>query len=639
MLACRIWAAGNDSPNTLSHYDPGLTTTAAAYGPLFSQYIPRSNAESAAAADFVQTIRVPDGSEVRVLVKAPAPAEPSKILTVPVNVPGETANNYFAAAINEAISGGYAAVVFPKGVYDFAAPASSSDSHLLIKGARDLVIDGQGSTLNFSSPLSAGVTFNQSQRVIFKGFNIDWPRVLMASVGTIVSIEKKNNPHTMRVQIARQYPVNENTQIIALSPWDATTDPNNPHFALRDYQKEQYTNNTRTVYLGDNTFEVPYWNTYIEVGDVVLVRHFGWSPWKNAIQAGGSHDLDFEHVNIYASPYLGFLLADGGGYRLLHCSVTRPAPARLISSAADAVHIADNTGDIIIEDSTFAYEGDDGVNIHGAVGGSAQAGQNFLNWTVKGEGSYAPYGWAANDTIGLFDNTMGFLGITQLLSVSHAASGLQINLQDAAPRRATQIGNLSRASARFVIRNNKFLYNRPRGILLQSSFGLIEGNSFIGQTGHGIVVGAAPGSEGPGVQDVVFRANQFSIVGSFPTAPVQPVLDVAYGAVVVAVQGVRETVDSSTPVHGNLLFDANTFRDLQGPGLFISRANNVVLADNQFVNTNLSRARPGKVGSADLGGSVVVTHAHNLRFLRSATQGATSGPLSVDTQSTDGIRQ
>ena len=173
IFAPRANAADNGSPNILAHYDPSLVKAADAYGPLFSKYISRSNAEPAAPGDFVEKITAPDGSEVRVLVKAPAPAEPGKILKVAPIVSGESANNYFDRAIKEAISGGYAAVIFPKAVYNFVAPPPASAGHWLIKGAKDLTIDGQDSTLNFASPVVAGVTIGSSQRVIFKGFNID----------------------------------------------------------------------------------------------------------------------------------------------------------------------------------------------------------------------------------------------------------------------------------------------------------------------------------------------------------------------------------------------------------------------------------------------------------------------------------
>ncbi|MET4385398.1 hypothetical protein ABIB73_001133 [Bradyrhizobium sp. F1.4.3] len=44
----------------------------------------------------------------------------------------------------------------------------ASPGHWLIEGARDLTIDGQGSILNFASPVVAGVTIGSSQRMIFR---------------------------------------------------------------------------------------------------------------------------------------------------------------------------------------------------------------------------------------------------------------------------------------------------------------------------------------------------------------------------------------------------------------------------------------------------------------------------------------
>jgi hypothetical protein len=72
--------------------------------------------------------------------------------------------------------------------------------------------------------------------------------------------------------------------------------------------------------------------------------------------------------------------------------------------------------------------------------------------------------------------------------------------------------------------------------------------------------------------------------------------------------------------------------------LFLATANNIVLANNQFINTNRSPLENAKIGTASLAGSIVVTQAHNVYIGRNSTQGATTGPVSIDTQSTDGIR-
>jgi hypothetical protein len=68
--------------NTLANSDPGLVKKIHAFGPLFSDAIPRTNTETAAPHDFVEDVQVPDGTNVRVLVKAPSPANAAKILKV-----------------------------------------------------------------------------------------------------------------------------------------------------------------------------------------------------------------------------------------------------------------------------------------------------------------------------------------------------------------------------------------------------------------------------------------------------------------------------------------------------------------------------------------------------------------------------
>jgi hypothetical protein len=136
---------------------------------------------------------------------------------------------------------------------------------------------------------------------------------------------------------------------------------------------------------------------------------------------------------------------------------------------------------------------------------------------------------------------------------------------------------LQRRRARFLIRNNQYLYNRARGILLQSSCGLLENNTFIGQTGHGLILGVAPDSGGPGVQNVIVRGNHFANVGSIPQMKALPEPDAAYGAMMIAVQGDADNSNSRIPVHANLVLDSNTFNKLRGRGLFIARANDVVV--------------------------------------------------------------
>jgi hypothetical protein len=77
--------------------------------------------------------------------------------------------------------------------------------------------------------------------------------------------------------------------------------------------------------------------------------------------ASEADDVTFRQVTLTSSPGAGFFLQHGRGSLIDDCPVTR-SNGRPISLFADAVHVDGAvSGDVIIENSTFAYQGDDGV--------------------------------------------------------------------------------------------------------------------------------------------------------------------------------------------------------------------------------------------------------------------------------------
>jgi hypothetical protein len=62
-------------------------------------------------------------------------------------------------------------IILPMG--RFVTPTQAGASHVIIKGSKDLVIDGQGSTLNFASPLCGGLCISNSQPLALKRFNLN----------------------------------------------------------------------------------------------------------------------------------------------------------------------------------------------------------------------------------------------------------------------------------------------------------------------------------------------------------------------------------------------------------------------------------------------------------------------------------
>ncbi len=63
------------------------------------------------------------------------------------------------------------------------------------------------------------------------------------------------------------------------------------------------------------------------------------------------------------------------------------------------------------------------------------------------------------------------------------------------------------------------------------------------------------------------------------------------------------------------------------------------MVGNHFADTNLSRLPFMKLGTANLGGSLVIDHAHNIFVSNNTMQGSTTGPVSIDSKTTDGIKR
>src|SRR4029077_3272017 len=97
-----------------------------------------------------------------------------------------------------------------------------------------------------------------------------------------------------------------------------------------------------------------------------------------------------DNVTIYTSPGFGIAVLQGSsGLAISNCKVTR-APGRPISTAADALHITNSGGDILIENNVFAYQGDDGLNINAMTFPITAAGTNQISVPAKGSSPTAP---------------------------------------------------------------------------------------------------------------------------------------------------------------------------------------------------------------------------------------------------------
>jgi Right handed beta helix region len=641
---------------TLDSIDPPLVATVGARGGLYSRHIQTRPALSIASGDRVVNFQAADANEVQVVVKAPAPKSNEVYQAPPYPMtPKQRVLDYLSGAIAYATGSNpsgnvYGAVIFPKAVYeveDFrgcdSARGANGYNHWEIANITDLVIDGQGSTLNFNG-LCEGIEMDWVQRVAFKNFTIDWPKVELAGLGTVQNVDATAG--TMELLIDSNYHVDRSTPIEAITSWDTI----NNYWSLANPAEDESipVGKGYTKYLGGHLFQVPDWASFNN-GDRVIARFFaGEAP---AVVINDSQDVSIENVNVYGATGSAFMFSLGRGFRLATSQVTRlPGSNRLISIAGDAIHMAGDQGDIIIEGNTIGYQGDDGLNLnatmwcHSMSGNSnAQPCNPSLAGASGGSASnLVVYNWFENvwqpgDTLGFFDSDFFPSGFGKVESTSTNPNvSTELNFSSSSPAHAQFLADLNYGGARYVIRNNNFLHNRARGVLLQTSEGLVTGNTFDGQTMHSIYVISSPfWGEGPGAQNLTIANNKILNAGNYIQDSTNPAS--VLGAVVVAAEdNTAFTIPSSVPLHQNVIFSDNAVDDAPGPGFFISTTNNVIMRGNRLVNTNQSDAWTATYGTATSAGSIVVTQASNVFFQANQLSGS-SGPISIDTDSTSGI--
>ncbi len=605
----------------LRSIDPGLVEKIGVGDPSYAERVSTERVGSSGAQPGDRFV-APNGKPVAVSIVPPNldgafQASPMR--------PGQDAVTYFQSVIAQA--GPHKTIVLPKGgIYDFTgAGCRTGGAHLKLNDVTDVVIDGNGSRFNFTAPC-AGLTLINPTRVVLKNVTIDWPKLQIAALGTIVSsvaTAPRRNTYDLQLDQAYVGPATP-PAYKAIHAWDV----DHGYWSLQHPEHDQGYNPSQPLSASGAARGVQSWAVRFAPGERVLVRHY--TTEGDAIDILHGRDVALENVTIYSSPGFGVAVLQGSsGFAISHSKITR-APGRLISTAADAVHIDNMAGDVLIEDNTFAYQGDDGLNLNATLFLVATTGASEITIRDPHAGVMK-----AGDAVALFNAVERFDegGPTKIVAITPDAGGaLKLTLDRPIP--ATDQGgylvDLNYAGARYIVRNNQFLHNRARGALLQTPYGLVSGNTFTGQTMYALFLTVFP-IEGPGAQNVLIVDNDVSATG------------VGGGLSAVILSRERNAYGPpgrNPPVHQNIIFADNRIRDVPGPAFYISSANNVVLYRNSLQNANGQVLNNRWNGAVGLNFPIVINDASNIIVRDDTIGGVRLGKAQVfaDPVTTTGIQ-
>jgi hypothetical protein len=481
-------------------------------------------------------------------------------------------------------------------------------------GASDLIVDGQGSTVNFSD-LCLGLNLPNVARVMFKNFKFAWPRLQIATVATVTVIGgNATTGFSYDVAIDAEHAANLPTRLAGATAWNTSenhwdlVNVDDDVFYGDGYGSGQKLRCTETPEQrrtnGCHVKDIPSFGAQFKVGEAVLLRHYDFA----SAVSGWGQDITLDNIALENVIGVGFVFSQGRGFRVTRSSLSRMA-GQPISGGGNALDFGQQvSGDVVIDNGSFGYNGDDGFDLSAEIvrftptkvsNSTPMVTYQFIasrpseiQWPAFGG---APKEAHAGDTIALFDHALAFRKVATVasatLQASRDASTLILDhpIDPELAKGGFIAADLSiGAGARYVIRHNTFAYNNGRALRLHTPFGWIDHNRFVGQRLKEVVYVLASQywGEGPGAQELIISNNVFDGAHHRPDYFALDLLQEA-ADFPNSEDEVTGTNRAMPGVNQNIVIAHNLFSNDRGGAIVnLSSMNNVVFSRSDFVLTD-----------------------------------------------------
>jgi len=532
-----------------------------------------------------------------------------------------------------------------------------SSRTVIVRGAKDLTVEGEGTRLIFSHFENPGIRFENCDGVTLRGFTIDYDP-LPYTQGSIVG--KAPDSSWIEVEIHEGYPdLLEEFDSKRIHFFDGTTrgwKRGAAEGVYRDLTRE--TPRKARVYL-DPSMVRKGKAALLKPGDLVAFT-MRKAP---ALQFFRSRDIRVEDVCFQASPGLAIDVRNADGdNRFLRCKVERggtPAGAtepRLLSTNCDALNYGYSRKGPLIEDCDFGFMGDDGINLHGPAFQIVRVESPNVVWCLRRT--------SLNRIREYYDNIIlpgdparildaGNFGIKKTVSVAALETDvtppfqlsreeilkansfanypgekyLKISLEDTAGVQPGDMIDFPAAnSPGYVIRGNSIHDVRPRGMRIMASDGIIENNRIARTTQPGISLGGhyAYYREAGWVRNVEVRNNILEDVG------IGSDIDLGLSPTPGAISVWSETAAGSgknTPGNQNIRITGNRIKDCSAEAIVVSGLTGGLIADNRISNCNQAAPSiPLFGGMAPRGKDIVVVDSPGTKVRDNTFASADDGP-------------
>ncbi|MDR3437819.1 right-handed parallel beta-helix repeat-containing protein [Telmatospirillum sp.] len=527
----------------------------------------------------------------------------------------------------------------PHGTYHIYPPASFNNGQGLINlvNLSHVTIEGNGSTLLFAylgkpdAPLTAihsraGIHINRSDHIALTNLTMDWDEALAVPVA-ISGTGQPGSPQSLTVNSA--FPINpampmpissfipfnvaQRRFLLArdmapadLAAWQAER---SPHGSLPYGCGSSSLTATSTCFrhvsgqiyaFGPNEHfhpVPPHANTFLgTVRDNLFAAILG---------DGYSSFVAISGVTIYNSPGTGItLIGTGPAIHIKKLRIVRKPDAllapgeqpRYLSTVADGLNFLTTAGDIALEDSEIANQGDDGLNVNAALRRAQAIDPHTVRTANIGLLNY----WRVGGLVDVYDDKGGNLlakGVPIAAVVTPPAPGQQVTVtlpSGSAPLVAGasyQLRVRDFDSTRILVRNNWFHDSSERGVIAHGSDIAVIQNRF-DRTAESAVQALydnqTGNAEGPPIENLLIAGNTIHDVNdewfdSTYRSVAAPAAIAVYLASRSGFASYSEAADGNVFAR-HVMITNNAIDSVPGAGILVSQAQDVVVADNQVTN-------------------------------------------------------
>lgn len=487
-------------------------------------------------------------------------------------------------------------VVIPPGTYRLK-PVGGSRSHVVVRGAENLVIDATGVTL-VCERLTQAVSLENCRNVTLRGLAVDYDP-LPFTQGTITRIA--DDASWIDVSLHAGYPRKAYSRIDLVDPktrtrkrgmpflWGTTAElvaPDTVRVKLKGIGKAAAVGDLASLSTGPDRDGSPH-----------------------AVSVHNSAGTVFERVSVFSAPGFGIIEYDGeGGMRYDGCRVVpgpKPAGAaeeRLLSSSWDAMQSKTMKRGPVVENCEVRDAGDDSWSVQSsdylvvAVDGSKV--------TLAFRDIYCDGPQVGDRLATALKAPHAVITAKKSASLSKLAPDIQEKIRTATPWSLWQVGPKTievtvegvppfavgesvfcpeRQGNGFVFRNNRI--HSPGRILIKAGEGLIENNTVIDAHSGVTVCPEVPGEAAMGIRNLVIRGNTFKGTGYFCPAR----WSTQAGSISITA-GRANRVFRDPGVFENIVIENNLFEDINGPSIVLSSARDVRIGGNTFRSVMLSKS-------------------------------------------------